>query len=92
MNRSDLIASLAKLHPQLFTKDAELGVKIILDALCSTLSKGERAEIRGFGIFSLNYRPARRGRNPRTGGEVKVPAKCVPHFKMGKELRERVDI
>jgi len=91
MNRSDLIARLAELHPQLFTKDAELGVKIILDALCSTLSKGERTEIRGFGSFKLNYRPPRRGRNPRTGGSVQVPAKYVPHFKMGKELRERVD-
>jgi len=92
MNRSDLIARLADLHPQLQIKDAELGVRVILDGLCSTLSKGGRAEIRGFGSFVLNYRPPRTGRNPRTGGKVQVPAKYVPHFKMGKELRERVDI
>ena len=91
MNRSDLIARLAELHPQLFAKDAELAVKAIIDALCHTLSRGDRVEIRGFGCFSLNYRPARQGRNPRTGGKVQVPAKYVPHFKMGKELRERVD-
>jgi len=91
MNRSDLIARLAELHPKLFTKDAELAVKEIIDSLCRTLSKGNRVEIRGFGCFSLNYRPARVGRNPRTGSRVDVPAKYVPHFKMGKDLRERVD-
>jgi len=92
MNRSDLIARLAELHPHLFTKDAELGVKVILDALCRTLSKGGRVEIRGFGSFKLNYRSPRRGRNPKTGGKVQVPTKYVLHFKMGKDLRERVDI
>lgn len=90
MNRSDLIAHLAELHPQLFAKDAEHVVKIILDALSDRLSKGGRIEIRGFGSFGLNYRPPRQGRNPKTGDKVKVPAKFVPHFKAGKELRERV--
>ncbi len=90
MNRSDLIARLADLHPQLQIKNAELGVKVILDVLSNTLSKGGRAEIRGFGSFGLNYRPPRQGRNPRNGDKVKVPAKYVPHFKAGKELRERV--
>lgn len=90
MTRSDLIARLAELHPQLQRKDAELGVKVILDALSHTLSKGGRAEIRGFGSFALNYRPPRIGRNPKTGDQVKVPEKFVPHFKAGKELRERV--
>jgi len=90
MNRSDLITHLAELHPQLFVKDAESVVKVILDALSNTLSKGGRVEIRGFGSFGLNYRPPRQGRNPKTGGKVKVPAKYVPHFKAGKELRERV--
>jgi len=90
MNRSDLITHLAELHPQLFAKDAESVVKVILDALSNTLSKGGRVEIRGFGSFGLNYRPPRQGRNPKTGASVKVPAKYVPHFKAGKELRERV--
>jgi len=90
MNRSDLIDHLAELYPQLQMKDAELGVKLIIDALSNTLSKGGRVEVRGFGSFSLNYRPPRNGRNPKTGKEVKVPAKYVPHFKAGKELKERV--
>lgn len=91
MTRSDLIERLATKFPQLLFKDAELGVKVILDALCTTLSKGGRAEIRGFGSFALNYKPPRNGRNPKTGAAVKVPEKYVPHFKAGKELRERVD-
>lgn len=91
MTRSDLICRLAQLHPQLQLKDAELAVKVILDALSITLSKGHRAEIRGFGSFGLNYRPPRQGRNPKTGDRVSIPAKYVPHFKVGKELRERVD-
>ena len=90
MTRSDLIARLAELPPQLQAKDAEFAVKVILDTLSSTLSGGERVEIRGFGSFGLNYRPPRQGRNPKTGDKVKVPAKYVPHFKAGKELRERV--
>lgn len=90
MTRSDLISRLAELHPQLLAKDAELAVKVILDILSSTLSRGGRIEIRGFGSFGLNYRPPRLGRNPKTGDKVKVPAKYVPHFKAGKELRERV--
>jgi integration host factor subunit beta len=91
MTRSDLIERLAKVQPQLQIQDTELGVKLILDALSSTLSKGDRAEIRGFGSFELNFRPPRKGRNPKTGELVMVPAKYVPHFKMGKELKERVD-
>ncbi len=91
MIRSDLIARLAELHPQLLSKDAEQVVKIILDVLSNTLSKGGRVEIRGFGSFGLNYRPPRLGRNPKSGNKVKVPAKYVPHFKPGKELKERVN-
>lgn len=90
MNRSDLITCLAKRHPQLVAKDAEIVVKVILDALSSQMSKGGRIEIRGFGSFELNYRAPRRGRNPKTGDQVKVPAKHVPCFKAGKELKERV--
>ena len=92
MNRSDIVDRLAQQHPQLQQKDAELAVKVILDALSNVLAKGERVEIRGFGSFSLNFRPPRQGRNPKIGSKVKVPAKYVPHFKAGKELRERVDV
>jgi integration host factor subunit beta len=90
MTRSDLIARLAERHPQLLAKDAELAAKVILDAMAGSLSRGGRIEVRGFGSFGLNYRPPRQGRNPKTGDKVKVPAKYVPHFKAGKELRERV--
>jgi len=92
MTRSDLITRLAERHPQLLAKDAELAVKVILDAMSVSLSRGGRIEVRGFGSFGLNYRPPRQGRNPKTGDKVKVPAKYVPHFKAGKELRERVSL
>ena len=91
MTKSELIARLAERFPQLVAKDADLSVKMILDAMSDALAKGDRIEIRGFGSFSLNYRPPRTGRNPKTGDKVQVPAKYVPHFKAGKELRERVD-
>ncbi|MDO8414082.1 MAG: integration host factor subunit beta [Gallionellaceae bacterium] len=91
MTRSDLIAKLAERYPQLLAKDAELAVKVILDAMSAALARGGRIEIRGFGSFALNYRPPRTGRNPKSGDKVQVPAKYVPHFKAGKELRERVD-
>jgi integration host factor subunit beta len=92
MTCADLIQLIANRYPQLQFKDAELAVKVILDAMTNTLLKGGRAEIRGFGSFSLNHRPPRKGRNPKTGESVLVPAKYVPHFKPGKELRERVDL
>jgi len=91
MTRSDLIVKLAERYPQLLGKDAEMAVKVILDSLATTLTSGGRIEIRGFGSFALNYRPPRMGRNPKSGDKVQVPAKYVPHFKAGKELRERVD-
>lgn len=91
MTRSDLIAKLAERYPQLLGKDTDLAVKVILDAMAETLAQGGRIEIRGFGSFALNYRPPRIGRNPKSGDKVQVPAKYVPHFKAGKELRERVD-
>jgi integration host factor subunit beta len=91
MTRSDIIGRLAALHSQLATKDAEMAVRIILDATAATLVKGGRVEIRGFGSFGLNYRPPRQGRNPKTGARVEIPAKYSPYFKAGKELRERVD-
>ncbi|SFZ72778.1 integration host factor subunit beta [Chitinimonas taiwanensis DSM 18899] len=91
MTKSELIAKLAERYPQLVAKDAELAVKTILDAMAVSLASGQRIEIRGFGSFDLNYRPPRVGRNPKSGTKVAVPEKYVPHFKAGKELRERVD-
>jgi integration host factor subunit beta len=91
MTKSELIARLAERFPQLVAKDADFAVKMILDAMSEALVRGDRIEIRGFGSFALNYRPPRTGRNPKSGEKVSVPAKCVPHFKAGKELRERVD-
>ena len=91
MTKSELISSLAARYPQLVAKDAELAVKTILDAMVESLSKGQRIEIRGFGSFDLNYRPPRVGRNPKSGERVNVAEKYVPHFKAGKEMRERVD-
>ena len=91
MTKSDMITRLADRFPQLVAKDADCAVKMILDAMSDALAKGDRIEIRGFGSFSLNYRPPRVGRNPKSGDKVSVPEKWVPHFKAGKELRERVD-
>jgi integration host factor subunit beta len=91
MTKSQLIEKLAMRIGQLAPKDAELAVKAMLDAMAVTLAEGNRIEIRGFGSFDLNYRPPRIGRNPKTGERVLVPRKYVPHFKAGKELRERVD-
>lgn len=91
MTKSELIAKLATRYTQLVVKDAELAVKAILDAMAQGLATGQRIEIRGFGSFDLNYRPPRVGRNPKSGDKVQVPEKYVPHFKAGKELRERVD-
>ena len=91
MTKSELITQLSDKFSQLVHKDAELSVKTIFDSLGNTLSKGGRVEIRGFGSFSLNHRPARPGRNPKTGEKVNVPEKFVPHFKPGKELKIKVD-
>ncbi|THF65773.1 integration host factor subunit beta [Pseudothauera nasutitermitis] len=92
MTKSELIAQLAARFPQLVAKDADYAVKMILDAMTDALARGDRIEIRGFGSFALNYRPPRVGRNPKSGEKVHVPEKYVPHFKAGKELRERVDL
>ena len=92
MTKSELIARLAQRYPQLVAKDAEFAVKMVLDAMSHALLAANRIEIRGFGSFGLNYRPPRVGRNPKSGEKVQVPEKFVPHFKAGKELRERVDM
>ncbi len=91
MTKSELIELLAEQHPQLPIKDVESAVKSIIDNMAECLSSGDRIEIRGFGSFSLHYRAPRVGRNPKSGESVDLDAKYVPHFKPGKELRERVD-
>ena len=91
MTRSDLIEELANRFGQLTHRDAEYAVKTILDAVSDALVRGHRIEIRGFGSFSVNRRPPRMGRNPRSGESVAIPEKRVPHFKPGKALREAVD-
>jgi integration host factor subunit beta len=91
MTKSELIARLAERNPRLVARDADEAVNTMLDAMTDALAGGQRIEIRGFGSFALNYRPPRLGRNPKSGDRVQVPAKYVPHFKAGKELRERVD-
>lgn len=91
MTKSELVAHLATRFPQLVLKDADFAVKTMLDAMSEALADGHRIEIRGFGSFALNRRPSRVGRNPKSGEKVLVPEKSVPHFKPGKELRERVD-
>lgn len=91
MTKSELIEALAQKQSQLAYKDVELAVKAMLDHMAQTLATGERIEIRGFGSFSLHFRPPRTGRNPKTGDAVTLASKHVPHFKPGKELRDRVN-
>jgi integration host factor subunit beta len=91
VTRSDLVAALADKFGQLTQRDTEFAVKTILDAMSDALARGHRIEIRGFGSFSINRRPPRLGRNPRSGEQVTIPEKLVPHFKPGKALRESVD-
>ena len=91
MTKSELIDRIAAKQTQLSSKDVELAVKAVIEYMSQVLSEGERIEIRGFGSFSLNYRPPRVGRNPKSGDSVNVPEKYVPHFKAGKELKSRVD-
>jgi len=91
MTKSDLIERLVAKNTQLSAKDVELAVKTLLEHMAQALSGGERIEIRGFGSFSLHYRGSRLGRNPKTGDAVELTGKYVPHFKPGKELRERVN-
>ena len=91
MTRSDLIDRIATQFPQLQFKDAEEGLKAILDARSNALAKGGRTEIRGFGSFKLKHKPQRIGRNPESGEKVMVPAKYIQHFKAGRGLRARVD-
>jgi len=91
MTKSELIEALAARQNHLAFNDVELSVKSVMEQMSHALANGERIEIRGFGSFSLHYRPPRMGRNPKTGSAVALPGKHVPHFKPGKELRERVN-
>lgn len=91
MTKSELIERIAARQTQLSAKDVELAVKTILEQMSQTLASGDRIEIRGFGSFSLHYREPRLGRNPKTGETVQLSGKYVPHFKPGKEMRERVN-
>jgi len=90
MTKSELIEILARRQSHLKAEDVDLAVKSLLEMMAGSLASGERIEIRGFGSFSLHYRPPRMGRNPKTGEAVALPGKHVPHFKPGKELREKV--
>ena len=96
MTKSELIERIVAAQTQasgseLSSKDVELAVKTMIEQMSNTLASGERIEIRGFGSFSLHYRAPRIGRNPKTGESVGLAGKYVPHFKPGKELRDRVN-
>ncbi|MFC3095648.1 integration host factor subunit beta [Alteromonas sediminis] len=91
MTKSELIEQLTELMHHAQARDVEIAVKELLEQMAQTLQKGERIEIRGFGSFSLHYRAPRTGRNPKTGETVELEGKYVPHFKPGKELRDRVN-
>lgn len=91
MTKSELIELLNQRQRHLKAEDVEFAVRTLLDMMSASLASGGRIEVRGFGSFSLHYRPPRTGRNPKTGEAVALPAKYVPHFKPGKELRERVN-
>lgn len=91
MNKSELIKTVSAQYPHLDARDVEMAIRRMFDYLCDALAAGERVELRGFGSFSMRVRPAKRGRNPKTGEVVLVPEKRIPHFKPGKELREQVD-
>lgn len=91
MTKSELIEILSRRQGHLKADDVDMGVKTLLEMMSNALTEGERIEIRGFGSFSLHFRPPRLGRNPKTGESVALPGKYVPHFKPGKELRDRVN-
>jgi len=91
MTKSQFITLLSEKSPAFMEDDVTIAVQTILDSISKMLEKGNRVEIRGFGSFGLNYRPSRKGRNPKSGEPVLVPPKFAPHFKAGKELKGRVD-
>ena len=91
MIKSELVQRISAANPHLYQRDVENIVEAILDEITVALSRGDRVELRGFGAFSVKARPARLGRNPRTGAQVKVSEKVVPYFKTGKEMRDRLN-
>ncbi len=91
MIKSELIQQIAEDNPHLYQRDVERIVSTLFEEITAALARGDRVELRGFGAFSIKHRDARMGRNPRTGAAVPVPAKVVPFFKAGKELRERMN-
>lgn len=91
MIKSELIQKIANANPHLFHRDVERIVNVIFDEIVDALARGDRVELRGFGAFTVKHRPAREGRNPRTGEPVPVAEKFVPFFKTGKELRDRLN-
>lgn len=91
MIKSELVQHIAQANPHLYQRHVEMIVNTILDEITAALARGDRVELRGFGAFSVKDRPARTGRNPRTGAKVEVDQKYVPFFKTGKELRERLN-
>ncbi len=91
MIKSELVMRLAERNPHLFQRDVERIVSTVFEEISGALARGDRVELRGFGAFSVKHRPARVGRNPRTGARVQVAEKFVPFFKTGKELRERLN-
>ena len=91
MTKSELIARLAEKNPHLYQRDVERIVSTIFEEITAALGQGNRVELRGFGAFSIKKRNARSGRNPRTGETVHVEEKSVPFFKVGKELRLRLN-
>jgi integration host factor subunit beta len=91
MIKSELVQRIAEHNPHLYQRDVENIVNAILDEIVAALARGDRVELRGFGAFSVKHRPARAGRNPRTGAHVPVDQKSVPFFKTGKEMRERLN-
>lgn len=91
MTKSELVQRLAERNPHLYLRDIERIVDTVFDEMTNALAKGDRVELRGFGAFSVKHREPRVGRNPRTGDQVKVPAKRLPFFKTGKALRDRLN-
>ena len=91
MIRSELVERVGAANAHLFRRDIENVVGAILDEIVAALRRGDRVELRGFGAFSVKHRPARPGRNPRTGTPIRVVAKAVPFFKTGKEMKQRLN-
>ena len=91
MNKSDLILKIANLNPSIYQKEASKIVNVFFDTISKALSKGERVELRGFGVFDVKKRDARIARNPKNGNAVAVPSKNVPYFRMGKGMKDRLN-